>query len=97
VSDISAGVDRAETSHECLLCGHLVRHDPSGSRGSAPLSPEFLESVNRDVRRVCREIEAHDREMHPDEVTSQQTAEFRSKLHGSLDARHGLRGYEDHN
>jgi hypothetical protein len=97
VSDISAGVDRAETSHECLLCGHLVRHDSSGWRGVAPLSPEFLENVNSDVRGVCREIEAHDREAHPDEVTPQQTAEFRPKLHNSLNLRYGLKGYENHN
>jgi hypothetical protein len=97
VSDISAGVDRAETSHECLLCGHSVRHDSAGWRGTAPLSPEFLEKVNSDVRRVCREIEAHDRAVHPDEVTPQQTAEFRSKLHNSLNPRHGLAGYESDN
>jgi hypothetical protein len=97
VTDLSAGIDRTETSHECLLCGYSIQHDSSDRRGVDPLSPEFLKSVNSEVRRVCEQIEAHDLEQHPDDVVVQQTAEFRSKLHASLDPRHGLTGYESHN
>lgn len=46
VTDLFAGLGRAETAHECLLCGYSMQHDSSAWPGVDPLSSKFLKKVS---------------------------------------------------